>query len=71
MPAASERAIEGAARAVTTPEVGPRLRWSSPAGRVKRAMDVLLGAVLLVLVSPVLLVIDVLIKLTSPGPILY
>jgi Undecaprenyl-phosphate glucose phosphotransferase len=38
---------------------------------VKRAMDVALSAVGLVLVSPLLALIAVLVKLTSPGPIFY
>lgn len=38
---------------------------------VKRAMDVLLSAVGIVLLAPLLAAIAVLIKLTSPGPVLY
>jgi exopolysaccharide biosynthesis polyprenyl glycosylphosphotransferase len=38
---------------------------------VKRAMDVLLSAVGLVLLSPVLLLIALLVKLTSRGPVFY
>jgi Undecaprenyl-phosphate glucose phosphotransferase len=38
---------------------------------VKRAMDVVLAALGLVLLSPLLAVIAVLVKLTSPGPIFY
>jgi Undecaprenyl-phosphate glucose phosphotransferase len=38
---------------------------------VKRAMDVLLAALGLVLLSPLLALIAVLVKLTSPGPIFY
>jgi Undecaprenyl-phosphate glucose phosphotransferase len=38
---------------------------------VKRAMDVVLSALALVLLSPLMLVIAVLVKLTSPGPIFY
>jgi Undecaprenyl-phosphate glucose phosphotransferase len=38
---------------------------------VKRAMDVLLSLVALVLLSPIMLLITLLIKVTSPGPILY
>jgi len=37
----------------------------------KRAADVLLAATLLVVLSPVLLVVAVLVKLTSPGTVLY
>ncbi len=38
---------------------------------VKRAIDLLISAILLVVFSPVLLVIVILIKLTMPGPILF
>lgn len=37
----------------------------------KRAMDVVVSAVLLVLLAPLLLVIAVAVKLTSPGPVFY
>ena len=39
--------------------------------RLKRLMDVVVAATLLVLLSPVLLVIALLIKLTSPGPVFH
>jgi exopolysaccharide biosynthesis polyprenyl glycosylphosphotransferase len=39
--------------------------------RVKRALDLCAGAVLTLLLSPVMLAIAVLVKATSPGPILY
>jgi Undecaprenyl-phosphate glucose phosphotransferase len=38
---------------------------------VKRAMDITLSLAALILVSPVMLVIAVLVKLTSPGPVFY
>jgi Undecaprenyl-phosphate glucose phosphotransferase len=38
---------------------------------IKRAMDIALAAVALVLLSPLLAVVAVLVKLTSPGPILF
>ena len=38
---------------------------------IKRAMDVIISAILLVILSPLLLVVALLIKLTSPGPLLY
>ncbi|WP_245976958.1 sugar transferase [Cryobacterium soli] len=38
---------------------------------LKRALDIILGAVTLIAVSPVLVVIGVLVKLDSPGPILF
>ena len=39
--------------------------------RVKRAMDIVLSATLLVVLSPLFLVIALAVKLTSPGPIFY
>ena len=39
--------------------------------RARRVLNVALAAVALVLVSPVLLVIALLVKLTSPGPVFY
>jgi lipopolysaccharide/colanic/teichoic acid biosynthesis glycosyltransferase len=38
---------------------------------VKRAFDVVLSLVGLILVSPVILVIAIFVKLTSPGPVMY
>ncbi|HXG12805.1 MAG TPA: undecaprenyl-phosphate glucose phosphotransferase [Gemmataceae bacterium] len=38
---------------------------------VKRAMDIVLSLVALVVLSPLLLLIAVLVKLTSPGPVFY
>ncbi len=38
---------------------------------VKRAMDVVLSAVALLVLAPLMVAITVLIKLTSPGPVLY
>jgi lipopolysaccharide/colanic/teichoic acid biosynthesis glycosyltransferase len=38
---------------------------------VKRLLDVVMSAALLILLSPVLLVVAVLVRLTSPGPILF
>jgi len=38
---------------------------------VKRAMDIVLSAIGLVLISPFLLLIAALVKLTSPGPVFY
>jgi exopolysaccharide biosynthesis polyprenyl glycosylphosphotransferase len=40
-------------------------------GMTKRALDCLLSATLLVILAPLLLVISVLVKLTSPGPIFF
>jgi Undecaprenyl-phosphate glucose phosphotransferase len=38
---------------------------------VKRVMDILLSSLAIILLSPLMLLIAVLIKLTSPGPVLY
>jgi lipopolysaccharide/colanic/teichoic acid biosynthesis glycosyltransferase len=38
---------------------------------VKRVLDVAVSAVLLVLLSPLLLLIALAVKLTSPGPVFY
>lgn len=47
-------------------------RWQSPARLAcKRIIDVIGAAVLLVLLLPVLLILGMLVKLTSPGPLLY
>jgi len=47
-------------------------RWRSPSRlALKRAMDMVASAVMLVLLSPVLLVLGVLVKVTSPGPVFY
>jgi exopolysaccharide biosynthesis polyprenyl glycosylphosphotransferase len=46
-------------------------QMSQAARRVKRAVDIIGSATLLALLSPVLLLIAVIIKLTSPGPVLF
>jgi exopolysaccharide biosynthesis polyprenyl glycosylphosphotransferase len=38
---------------------------------VKRATDIILGTIVLIITSPILLITAILIKLTSPGPILF
>jgi lipopolysaccharide/colanic/teichoic acid biosynthesis glycosyltransferase len=46
--------------------------WSNPVySTCKRVFDVLVSAVLLVLLSPVFLLLILLVKLTSPGPVFY
>jgi lipopolysaccharide/colanic/teichoic acid biosynthesis glycosyltransferase len=46
--------------------------WNRPLQRAsKRVLDVLLSALVLVLVAPLILVLSVLVKLTSPGPAFY
>jgi lipopolysaccharide/colanic/teichoic acid biosynthesis glycosyltransferase len=48
-----------------------RQRRSLRSARIKRAMDVVVSAVGLVLLSPVLLVTAALVKLSSPGPLFF
>jgi len=38
---------------------------------IKRSLDLVLGAILLLLVAPVMLLIAILIKISSPGPVFY
>jgi lipopolysaccharide/colanic/teichoic acid biosynthesis glycosyltransferase len=46
--------------------------WNHPVQLVcKRFLDVLLSAVLLPLVSPLVLLLGILVKLTAPGPVFY
>lgn len=40
-------------------------------GFVKRGMDIFLSLLLLVILSPVLLIVAILVKIESPGPVLY
>jgi exopolysaccharide biosynthesis polyprenyl glycosylphosphotransferase len=46
-------------------------RYCGTLGRVKRAFDLVLGAVILVLVSPLMLLITLLVKQSSPGPVFF
>jgi exopolysaccharide biosynthesis polyprenyl glycosylphosphotransferase len=48
-----------------------RSRLRGGAAIVKRAIDILISAALLVLVSPILLIVAILIKITMPGPVLF
>jgi exopolysaccharide biosynthesis polyprenyl glycosylphosphotransferase len=49
-----------------------RSRLRGPAALLKRAIDILVSAVALVIASPLMLIIAILIKLTSPaGPVLF
>ncbi len=59
-------------------EMGPepvifvqRTPLSGPAAWVKRAMDIFLSLVLLVLFAPLMALISLLIKLDSPGPVIF
>jgi exopolysaccharide biosynthesis polyprenyl glycosylphosphotransferase len=67
----------GASGVSLVPGVGEALFVSAPTGRsgaawlLKRCTDVVIAAALLVLVSPLLAVVAVAIKFTSPGPVLY
>ncbi len=65
-PRASVHALEG------LPLVGLPPRLAVPGrSRVKRVIDIIAAAVALILFSPVLLLIAVLVKLDSPGAVLY
>lgn len=44
---------------------------SSEDGLIKRIVDILFSIILLIVVSPILLITSVLVKVTSPGPVLY
>lgn len=48
-----------------------RSRLSGGGGHVKRAIDILITALLLVVLSPILLLIALLIKITMPGPVIF
>jgi Undecaprenyl-phosphate glucose phosphotransferase len=45
--------------------------FAGASGLVKRASDIVLSAAILVLVAPLLLVLGLLVKLTSPGPAIF
>src|SRR5262249_40760471 len=45
--------------------------FRGPAGLLKRAEDIVLTCLLLVLISPLLLAIALAVKLSSPGPIIF
>src|SRR5690606_13315602 len=54
------------------PAVVVRARTGSRTGqRVRRVLNVLVAAIALILIAPVMAVIALLVKLTSPGPVLY
>jgi exopolysaccharide biosynthesis polyprenyl glycosylphosphotransferase len=48
-----------------------RSRMRGPAALLKRVIDIVVSALLLIVVSPLLLVITLLIKITMPGPALF
>jgi putative colanic acid biosysnthesis UDP-glucose lipid carrier transferase len=45
--------------------------FRGPAGVLKRIEDIVLASIILVLISPLLLVIAILVKATSPGPVIF
>lgn len=61
-----ETTLESYWRAALAGMVQKRIQY-----QVKRCLDVAVASLLLVLVSPLLLAIAIVIKLTSPGPVLY
>jgi exopolysaccharide biosynthesis polyprenyl glycosylphosphotransferase len=48
-----------------------RSQMRGSAAVVKRSIDILISAILLVVLSPILLVVAILMKLTMPGPLLF
>lgn len=52
------------------PPAAAGARWRTEQA-IKRGLDIILSLVLLLLLAPVLLFVALLIKLTSPGPVLY
>jgi lipopolysaccharide/colanic/teichoic acid biosynthesis glycosyltransferase len=61
---------EEAAGTEAKPEMSPLWR-SGVLLASKRALDIVVSALLLVLLSPVLLLLAIVVKLTSPGPVFY
>lgn len=61
--------LEQLTREPIEPVTLPKIRWRIP--RWKRLMDIVGSSILLLVLSPILLVIVLLIKLGSPGPIFY
>lgn len=62
--------LEGPAGAFSGAILSPRLH-SRMHRAIKRVLDVILAALFLLLLSPLLLILAVLVRLSSPGPILY
>jgi lipopolysaccharide/colanic/teichoic acid biosynthesis glycosyltransferase len=59
------------ATAASLPGAGARRRLGVPPGVPRRALDLLVAGAALLLLSPLLLVIALLVKLSSPGPVLF
>lgn len=72
LPAQGDEALleERYSSAKTRPRIG-WYRYNTPTRVLKRAIDIVLSCVLLVLLAPVLLVIASAVRLTSPGPALF
>ncbi len=67
-----ERAIPLTREGAGCEDVGAKhVEPLSPSKGIDRAMNIIIASIALVLVSPVMLVLAVLVKLTSPGPIFY
>lgn len=58
-------------RAFAEPEGAAPVGSGPPGGGLPRAVDVLVAAAVLILLSPLLLLIALLIRLDSPGPVIY
>ena len=65
----------GAATAVGDPAVATHLKsaahWAAIDAAAKRVLDVLVGALALLLLAPLLALIALLVRLDSPGPVFY
>ncbi len=69
-PSGGDRARAGLPSAVRYRESGPRLLWPDREG-ARRVVNVVVAALGLLAAAPVMAVIAVLVKLTSPGPVLF
>jgi lipopolysaccharide/colanic/teichoic acid biosynthesis glycosyltransferase len=63
--------MESTDRRAKAPDTSVPLPDRTPREKVRRALNVFASAVGIVLAAPLMIVIAVLIKLTSPGPVLY
>lgn len=60
-----------AGAAITYPPKSKSILRGQPYLKLKRVMDLLLGSLLLIVILPVILVCAIIIRLDSPGPILF
>jgi lipopolysaccharide/colanic/teichoic acid biosynthesis glycosyltransferase len=71
-PESNAHAVVEAASALNSPE-SARAPYPAPApaGRVRRTIDVVGALFLIVVLAPALLIIALVVRLTSPGPVIY